>query len=87
MCPVGEHALAQLAARLANRDHRQDPVEPAVEVIEILLQGGVLQRLAPPADRDGAQQQPPERRAERCVAAFDGVFRIPEQMRPMPMSA
>jgi hypothetical protein len=52
-----------------------------------LLQGGILQRLAPPADRDGAQQQPPERRAERCVAAFDGAFRIPEQMRPMPMSA
>jgi hypothetical protein len=63
MCPVGEHALVQLADGLANRDHRQDSVEPAVEVIEILLQGSVLQRLAPPADRDGAQQEPPERHA------------------------
>jgi hypothetical protein len=87
MRPVGEHALVQLAAPLADRDRRQDSVEPAVEIIEILLQGGVLQRLSAAADRDGAQQQPPERRAERRVAALDRVFRIAEQMRPMPTSA
>ena len=39
----------------------------------------------PAADR--AQQQPAERRAERRIAAFDGVFRVPEQVRPMPTSA
>jgi len=77
----------QLAARFADRDRRHYPVEPAVKVIEVLLQGGVLQRLASLADGDGPQQQPPERRAERRIAALDRVFGVAEQMRPMPTSA
>jgi hypothetical protein len=81
MRPVREHALMQLAARFTLRDGGHDPVEPTVEVIEVLLQGGILQRLSPPSDRDGPQQQPPERRAERRIAALDRVFRVAQQMR------
>ena len=87
MRPVGEHALVQLAARFADRDRRHDPIESAVEIIEVLPQGGVLQRLASATYCDGAQQQPAERRAERRVAALDRVFRVAEKMRPMPTSA
>ena len=76
MGAVGEHALVQLAARFANRDRRHNPVKPAVQIIEILLQGRVLQHLPPLSDRDSAQQQPAERRAERRIAAFDRVFRV-----------
>ena len=76
MRPVGEHAFVQLAAGFAHRDRRHDPIQPAVEVIEILLQCGVVQRLAPPSDGDGAQQQPLERGAEGGIAAFDGVLCI-----------
>jgi hypothetical protein len=71
----------QVAARLSERDRRHDPVEPAIEVIEILLKGGILQHLAPPSNGDGAQQQSPERRAERHIAALDRVFRVAQQMR------
>jgi hypothetical protein len=74
------HTLVQLAARFANRDRRHDPIEPAVEVIEILLQGGVLQHLSPPTDRDSAQQQPPERHAECRIAALDGVLGVAQQV-------
>jgi hypothetical protein len=88
MRPVREHALMQLAARFTLRDGGHDPVEPTVEVIEVLLQGGILQRLSPPSDRDALprvlgrpQQQPPERRAERRIAALDRVFRVAQQMR------
>jgi hypothetical protein len=81
MRPVGEHVFVQLAARFANRRRRHDPIEPTVEVIETVLQGGVLQRLASSTDGDGPQQQPAERRAERRIAALDGVFGIAEQMR------
>jgi hypothetical protein len=81
MSPVGEHALVELAPRFANRDRRDDPVEPVVEVIEIRLQSGVLQRLPPPADRYGPQQPPAERRAERRVATLDRIFRVAEQVR------
>jgi hypothetical protein len=54
MRPVGEHAFVQLTASVARRDRRHDPVEAAVEVIEILPQGGVFQRLAPLSDGNGA---------------------------------
>jgi hypothetical protein len=81
MGSVGEHALVQLAARFSERDRRHDPVESAVEVMEVLLQRHVFQRLSPPSDRHGPQQQPPERRAERRVAAVDSVCRIAQQMR------
>jgi hypothetical protein len=37
MRPIGQHALVQFAARFANRGRRHDPVEPTVEIIEILL--------------------------------------------------
>jgi hypothetical protein len=73
MGAVGAHALVQPTSRLSDRDRRDDPVQPAIEIIQILLQGGVLQRRAPSSHRDGAQQQPPERRAERRVTAVDGV--------------
>ncbi len=72
--PVGEHALAQLASRIAHRHGGDDPIEPSVEVGKILPQGGVLERLSSSSDRYRPQQQPPEWRAERGIAAFDGIF-------------
>src|SRR5216683_854268 len=74
-------AFAQPAARLADRLGRDDPIEPALQIREVLLQRGVLQRLSPSADGNGAQQQPPERSTERGVATFDGELRIAQQMR------
>ena len=56
MRPIGEHAVAQFPPGLANRDRHDDPVEPAFEVIQILPQGGVFQRLSPLFYRDGPQQ-------------------------------
>jgi hypothetical protein len=87
MRPVGEHAFAQLSPPVANRDRRDDPVEASVEIVKILPEGCVLQRLSPSPDRDGTQQQLPERRPERGIAALNRVFRVTRQMRPMPMSA
>jgi hypothetical protein len=50
-------------------------------IVKILLRGCVFQHLSPSPDRDGTQQQLPERRAERGIAAFDRFFRIAQQMR------
>jgi hypothetical protein len=81
MRPVGGDALAQLAARFAERDGRHDAVEPAIQIGAVLRQRGVLQRLSSSSDGDRAQQQPLERGAEFAIAALDGVARIAQQMR------
>ena len=53
---IGEHAFVQLASRLTHRDRRDDAIEPTIEVIMILLQRRVLQRVPSPPDGDGTQQ-------------------------------
>jgi hypothetical protein len=47
----------------------------------ILLQGGILQRVASSSDGDRAQQQTLERGAEGDIASLDGIARIAQQMR------
>lgn len=79
--PVGGHALAQLAARFAQWNRRHDPVEPAIQIGQVVLQRGVLQRLSSSPDRDGAQQQPPERDTESGIAALHSIARIAQRMR------
>ena len=87
--PVGEYAFTELMTRVPGRGHRDNPIEPAVEVVKILREGGVLQGLSPSPDRDGSQQQPPERSAERRITIFDGIFRVTQQMRQtnLPLDA
>jgi hypothetical protein len=88
MRPVGEDALVQPAARLALRGRCHDPLKPAVDIVEILLESGVLQRLPPPSDRGWrAAAAATGTAAERGIAALDGVFRVTQQMCAMPMSA
>ena len=81
MRPVCGDALAQLAPWFPHWNRCHDPVEPTIQVIQILRQGGILQSLSSSSDGDGAQQQSPEWRAECGVAALDRVGRIAQKVR------
>jgi hypothetical protein len=81
MCPVGGDAFAQLAAWLADGDSRHDPIEPALQIGEILHQSGIFQCLSSSPDCHCTQQQPLESDAEGDIAALDGILRIAEKMR------
>ena len=48
--------LRKLASRLADRDRRHDPIEPAIQIgMNIAGQRCVFQRLPPSSDGDRAQ--------------------------------
>ena len=57
MHPVGGDAFAQLAPRLPDRNDRNGPIEPPIEIGMILRQRWVFQRISSSPNGDRAQQQ------------------------------